>query len=164
MCFVSVTHIGPGRSECKLTSPGCEQDGAGSGWVELERMRPYRTSARQALFGASDPKDRRWLGSPQVCELPNFFISLSWLASCWCKTCGACGRWRNECESSKISHLSGDLYQAFFFFLLLLKTERSSQCCFLRTCLCGCVQADLCLPCLHCNLPGCDPVRILEAV
>lgn len=35
-------------------------------------MRPYRTSARQALFGASDPKGRRWLGSPQVCELPNF--------------------------------------------------------------------------------------------
>lgn len=35
-------------------------------------MRPYRTSARQALFGASDPKGRRRLGSPQVRELPNF--------------------------------------------------------------------------------------------
>ena len=36
-------------------------------------MRPCRTSARQALFGASDPKGRSRLGSPQVHELPNFF-------------------------------------------------------------------------------------------
>lgn len=50
-----------------------------------------------------------------------------------------------------------------FGVFFLLKTEDSSQHCFLRTCLCGCVQADLCLPCLHFKLPGSHPEPILEA-
>lgn len=54
--------------ECKLTPLGWSRTTLG-----LERMRPYHTSARRALFGASDPKGRRRLGSPQVHELPNFY-------------------------------------------------------------------------------------------
>lgn len=50
-----------------------------------------------------------------------------------------------------------------FGFFFLLNTEESSQHCFLRTCLRGCVQADLCLPCLHSELPGSHPQPILEA-
>lgn len=51
-------------------------------------MQPYHPSARQAFFGASDPKGRRRLKSPQVHELPNFFISflahLLLMQNLWC--------------------------------------------------------------------------------
>lgn len=50
-----------------------------------------------------------------------------------------------------------------FGVFFLLNTEQSSQRCFLRTCLRGYVQADLCLPCLHSKLPGSHPEPILEA-
>lgn len=49
---------------------------AALGLMEPKRMRPYHGSARQPLFGASDPGGRRRLGSPQVHELPNFYLCL----------------------------------------------------------------------------------------
>lgn len=156
MASVSVTQIGIGGFECKLALLGCKQDGAGSAWAEMEWMQPSHPSARQAFFGASDPKSRRQLRSPQVYELPNS-LSLYWLTSCWCKTCGVCGRWRNECESSKISHLSGDLTKVWVWGFFSSKYRRVFPALLSWTCLRGCVQADLCLPSLHLKLLGSRP-------
>lgn len=66
--------LGFGGFECKRIPWAPSRTALGL--MEPKRMRPYHGSARQPLFGASDPGGRRRLGSPQVHELPNFYLCL----------------------------------------------------------------------------------------